>query len=93
MNVVLDRVRRGQADLSGVDQRLAPLLRAALSPVPAERPHADEIVQALDRYAASAPPTVAIATAGPPLTQESPDVVLLDLKLGDADGLDLLPPA
>ena len=72
MNVVLDRVRRGQADLSGVDQRLAPLLRAALSPVPAERPHADEIVQALDRYAASAPPTVAIATAGPPLTQQSP---------------------
>ena len=32
MDVVLDRVRRGQADLSGVDPRLAPLLAAALSP-------------------------------------------------------------
>ena len=56
MDVVLDRVRRGQADLSGVDQRLVPLLRAALSPIPAERPHAHEVVQALDRYAARASP-------------------------------------
>ena len=32
MDVVLDRVRRGQADLSGVDPRLAPVLAAALSP-------------------------------------------------------------
>ena len=70
MDVVLDRVRRGQADLSGVDQRLVPLLRAALSPVPADRPHADQIVQALDRYAAASPPTVAMGSTGPSLTQE-----------------------
>ena len=65
MGVVLDRVRRGQADLSGVDARLAPLLRAALSPMADERPHSDEIVDALDRYAAGAPATVAVPVADP----------------------------
>jgi hypothetical protein len=66
MDVVLDRVRRGQADLSGVDQRLEPLLRAALSPSAADRPHADEIVQALDRYAAAAPLTLAVPVSPSP---------------------------
>ena len=65
MDVVLDRVRRGQADLSGVDPRLAPLLQAALSPSAAFRPHADEIVEALDRYAAGAPATVAVPVVDP----------------------------
>ena len=65
MDVVLDRVRRGQADLSGVDPRLAPLLTAALSPRSAGRPHADEIVAALDRYAAGAPATVSVPAAEP----------------------------
>jgi hypothetical protein len=67
MDVVLDRVRRGQADLSRVDPRLAPLLQAALSPIPSERPAADEVVNALDGYAANAagaPPTVALPVAG-----------------------------
>ena len=64
MGVVLDRVQRGQADLSGVDPRLVPLLQAALSPIPTERPQADEVVQALDRYAAGAPATLAIPMAG-----------------------------
>ena len=65
MAVVLDRVRRGQADLSGVDPRLAPLLQAALSPTAAGRPHADEIVDALDRYAEGAPATVAFPVVDP----------------------------
>lgn len=65
MDVVLDRVRRGQADLSGVDPRLAPLLRAALSPDAAQRPHADEIVAALDRYAAGAPATAVVPVEEP----------------------------
>jgi len=70
MQVVLDRVRRGQADLSGVDQRLAPLLQAALSPNPTRRPHAGELVQALDRYAAGTPRTLAMPVAGaPPASQ------------------------
>ena len=72
MDVVLDRVRRGQADLSGVDQRLVPLLKAALSPIPAGRPQAQEVVQALDRYAAGATPTMPIPTAGAAPTQEYP---------------------
>jgi serine/threonine protein kinase len=65
MGVVLDRVRRGQADLSGVDPRLAPVLQAALSPRADERPQADEIIEALDRYAAGAPATVAVPVADP----------------------------
>ena len=72
MDVVLDRVRRGQADLSGVDQRLAPLLLSALSPIPAERPRAAEVVQALDRYATGAPSTIAIPVASPTQEQEWP---------------------
>jgi predicted Ser/Thr protein kinase len=60
MDVVLDRVRLGQANLSNVDERLAPLLRAALSPVPGQRPHADEVLHALDSYAAGDAPTLAI---------------------------------
>ena len=72
MGAVLDRVRRGQADLSGVDVRLVPLLRAALSPMADERPHAEEIVEALDRYAAGAPSTVAVPLAFPPRPGPAP---------------------
>jgi hypothetical protein len=79
MPVVLDRVRRGEADLSGVDRRLAPLLRAALSPNPAERPHADELVKALDLYAAGAPATVAI-----PVLDASPTMLYPDTFLAQA---------
>jgi predicted Ser/Thr protein kinase len=68
MDVVLDRVRRGQSDLSGVDARLRPLLAAALSPTPSRRPQADAVVKALDEYAAGAPPTVALPVTGVPPT-------------------------
>lgn len=60
MDVVLSRVSRGEADLAGVDPRLAPLLYAALSPVPRERPDADEVVDALERYATGQPVTEAL---------------------------------
>ena len=78
MDVVLDRVRRGQADLSGVDPLLAPLLQAALSPIAGVRPQADEIVDALDRYAVGAPVTLSFpvsvpflaAAPSPPLDDE-----------------------
>ena len=66
MDVVLDRVHRGQSDLSGVDARLRPLLAAALSPTPSRRPRADAVVKALDEYAAGAPPTVALPVTGAP---------------------------
>ena len=60
MDLVLSRVSRGEADLSGVDPRLAPLLHAALSPVPRERPDIDEVLDALERYASGQPVTEAL---------------------------------
>jgi predicted Ser/Thr protein kinase len=62
MSAVLDRVGRGQADLSEVDPRLAPLLDAALSPDPAERPDAEEVLAAIERYANGAPSTMVLPT-------------------------------
>lgn len=58
MPAVLDRVTRGQCNLSGVDERLRPLLGAALSPVPSERPSADEVVAQMERYARGEPTSV-----------------------------------
>ncbi|GAB3442524.1 hypothetical protein GCM10027517_19720 [Phycicoccus ginsengisoli] len=60
MDLVLSRVSRGEADLTGVDPRLAPLLHAALSPVPRERPDIDEVLDALERYATGRPVTQAL---------------------------------
>lgn len=51
MPVVLDRVCRGEYDLSGVDPRLRPLLEAALDPDPRGRPAAGEVLSALDLFA------------------------------------------
>lgn len=51
MPVILDRVARGQADLSGVDRRIRPLLEAALSPEPSGRPSAHEVLRELDVFA------------------------------------------
>ncbi|MCE1177779.1 MAG: protein kinase [Micrococcales bacterium] len=55
MDVVLNRVSKGEADLDGVDPALAPLLVAALSPVPEERPHEREVIAGLERYARGEP--------------------------------------
>ena len=60
MSAVLARVSAGDPDLEAVDPRIEPLLYAALSPDPAERPHHDEVVAALERYAHGAPVTEAI---------------------------------
>ena len=65
MDAVLTRVRSGDVDLDGVDPLLAPLLRAALSPDPARRPHADEVIGALERYAAGQAATVPRPHGGP----------------------------
>lgn len=51
MPVILDRVARGQADLGGVDPRIRPLLEAALSPMPGDRPTAAQVLQELDVFA------------------------------------------
>ncbi len=60
MNAVLARVSQGEPDLSAVDPRIEPLLYAALSPHPDDRPHHDEVVRALERFAHGAPVTEAI---------------------------------
>ena len=60
MNAVLARVAAGDPDLRAVDPRIEPLLYAALSPHPHERPHQDEVVRALERYAHGDPVTEAI---------------------------------
>lgn len=65
MDGVLSRVRLGEHDLSGVDPRLAPLLAAALTVDPAARPHADDVLAALERYAAGGDATVVIPGAVP----------------------------
>ncbi|MGN6753720.1 MAG: serine/threonine-protein kinase [Intrasporangium sp.] len=58
MEAVLSRVRAGEVDLTGVDDRLVPLLRASLAPDPGDRPHADEVLDALERFAAGDAATV-----------------------------------
>jgi serine/threonine protein kinase len=60
MSAVLARVSSGDPDLEAVDPRIEPLLYAALSPNPGERPHHHEVVAALERYAHGAPVTEAI---------------------------------
>jgi serine/threonine protein kinase len=60
MSAVLARVSAGDPDLEAVDPRIEPLLYAALSPNPSERPHHDEVVAALEHYAHGAPVTEAI---------------------------------
>lgn len=60
MNAVLARVAAGEPDLEAVDPRIEPLLYAALSPYPGDRPHHGEVVAALERYAHGAPVTEAI---------------------------------
>jgi hypothetical protein len=60
MDVVLTRVSKGEADLTGIDPRLAPLLYAALSPEPRRRPEAADVVEALERYAGGYPVTDAL---------------------------------
>ncbi|MGW5237760.1 protein kinase domain-containing protein [Monashia sp. NPDC004114] len=58
MDAVLTRVRAGDVDLDGVDPRLVPLLRASLSPNPARRPYANQVIAAIEQYAAGRAATV-----------------------------------
>jgi serine/threonine protein kinase len=86
---IMDRVRRGEHDLSGVPQPLRGLLAEALHPEPHHRPTLTEIRDALAPPAPGAPPTEAVTTVDPlpePLTlplaagygPESPTDVLAD---------------
>ncbi len=82
MEAVLARVVRGDADLVGVDPGLVPLLDAALSPYPEDRPTDGEILAALDPYAEGGPVTDALRTvdrqpAAPTQVFRSPPTAVL----------------
>ncbi len=76
LDVVLSRVRRGEFDLDGVDPRLQPLLAAALSPRPENRPPARVLVTALERYAVSPPATTVLRVVPHPEEQAPPTELL-----------------
>lgn len=67
---VMDRVRRGEHDLAGLDPELAPLVAAALDPEPAARPRLPQVLEALGgtptrertRPAPAEPPTLPLQT-------------------------------
>ncbi len=74
---VMDRVRRGEHDLSSVPSALRPLLTAALSPEPADRPTLDELHAWLRGEPAPAAPRATVPmtvplVAAPGLTDEDP---------------------
>ncbi|HYO39800.1 MAG TPA: protein kinase [Nocardioidaceae bacterium] len=60
---ILDRVRRGEHDLSGVPPALLPVVRACLEPDPADRPTTSAVLAALQRSAPSPGSTSTGATA------------------------------
>lgn len=62
--VVVDRIRRGEHDLTGVEPWLATVLDAALHPDPARRPGVPALAHAIGP---GEPPTVAAPAAGPAL--------------------------
>lgn len=57
---VMDRVRRGEHDLSGLDPELVRLIAAALAPEPSERPRLEELLDALDGSATRERPRGAV---------------------------------
>lgn len=69
MDAVLHRTLAGECDLRDVDPKLAPLLRAALDPVPERRPDRPVVLAALDAYAAGQDTTRCLSSA--PLTPEA----------------------
>ena len=73
---IMDRVRRGEHDLSGLPDDLLPLVAAALDPDPARRPTLDEIRARL------AGPTVHVPTP-PPAPVEDPYTLPLAIVAHD----------
>lgn len=79
MESILTRVVRGEADLAGVDPALTPLLEAALSPGPDDRPTDTEVLRALERYAQGGDVTDVLRVTSPravPPTQVPPTQVI-----------------
>lgn len=98
VDVIIDRVRRSESDLDGVDVRLRPLLHAALNVDPARRPVDAQVLDALDRYAAGAHATVPVPVSQPvsqtralPAARTVSDLVPRQQGLAAQEGL--APPA
>ena len=62
---VMDRVRRGQHDLAGLPDDLAPVVEQALDPDPRRRPTLDQVRDAL-----GGGPVPVVATPAPPLDED-----------------------
>ena len=62
---IMDRVRRGQHDLGGLDPRLLPLVSRGLDPDPSRRPRMGEVLHALG----AVPTTPRAPIDDAPLTQ------------------------
>ena len=91
MNAVLARVATGEPDLVAVDPRIEPLLYAALSPYPEERPHHDEVVRALESYAHGEPATEAISVRRSRPEEEDGHTAVLPTSGPQREGTAALP--
>ncbi|GAB3298976.1 protein kinase [Epidermidibacterium keratini] len=72
IEVVLDRIRRGELDTRGVDDDLRPLLDQCLLADPQARPSAPEIIERFELYAAGR----STATATPVLAPVEPPTLI-----------------
>jgi predicted Ser/Thr protein kinase len=68
---IMDRVRRGEHDLSAVPRALLPVVRACLAPEPADRPTTDEVLRALRSSAPGRRPRAPAAVPPLPPAQET----------------------
>jgi hypothetical protein len=69
---IMDRVRRGEHDLTGVPPALRPLLQACLDPDPARRPGTWDLLDALRRSAPAATTRVPVVAPEPPTARLRP---------------------
>ena len=90
LEVVLDRVRRGAPDLDGAPAVLVPVLQAALSPVPSDRPRPGALRRAAERLREDAR-AGAVPTASRP-REAATQVVPVAAKVPDAAATPVTPP-
>jgi len=72
---IMDRVRRGEHDLSGIPEPLRALLAEALDPEPHHRPTLTEIREVLSGKPEPEPMTMPLAVAGALVLDEPTDVI------------------
>ncbi|GAA4803134.1 serine/threonine-protein kinase [Nocardioides caeni] len=88
---IMDRTRRGQHDLAGIEQPLADVLAAALHPDPLERPLLAEILAWL-RPLSTRPDLPSVAPPGVLFAPPPPEDDDFTLPLALAGGLDVATP-